>query len=76
MRITSNRSGNVLDVADWFGHRKVESGRYERGSGQRASTPNQSDTKPDWVDFAVSNGMDRAEAEAATKAELVARFGD
>lgn len=75
MKIRSNRSGNVLDVADWFGDRKVESGRYERGSRSR-SAPNQSDTKDAWVDHAVSQGMDRAEAEAATKADLADRFGD
>lgn len=31
--------------------------------------------KPEWVAYAVASGADPADAEAATKAELVALFG-
>ena len=72
MKITNKRNGNVLDVADWFGKRKIESGRYE-SSGQ--SAPNKSDVKSDWVDYAVASGMDRDEANEATKDDLIDRFG-
>lgn len=74
MKVRSNRSGVELDVADWFGQRKVESGRYETRSGSDA--PNQSDSKADWVEYAVAQGADRADAEASTKSDLVDRYGD
>lgn len=32
-------------------------------------------SKPEWVAYAVASGADPADAEAATKAELVALFG-
>jgi hypothetical protein len=38
--------------------------------------PAQSATKAEWVDYAVARGADRAEAEATTKANLVALFGE
>lgn len=38
------------------------------------STPARSDTKSAWVDYAVEHGVDRDEAQAATKDELVALF--
>lgn len=37
--------------------------------------PKHYDTKPEWVDFAVSNGLDRDEAEVLTKAELIELYG-
>lgn len=37
--------------------------------------PTDRDTKPAWVSFAVSQGMTEDEAEAATKADLIERFG-
>jgi hypothetical protein len=40
--------------------------------GERPST---SAPKAEWVDYAVTKGTDRSEAEASTKAELVERFG-
>lgn len=37
--------------------------------------PVQADNKAAWVDWAVSQGADREEAEAATKAELIDDYG-
>lgn len=37
--------------------------------------PKKSASKPDWVEFAVSKGMEREAAEAMSKADLVAQFG-
>lgn len=37
--------------------------------------PKQYDAKPEWVEFAVSNGLDREEAESLTKAELIELYG-
>lgn len=40
-----------------------------------AGKPATSDRKADWVDWAVAQGADRDEAEAATKADLVEQYG-
>lgn len=37
--------------------------------------PAASDRKTDWVDWAVTQGADRDDAEAATKADLVEKYG-
>lgn len=38
--------------------------------------PKPHDTKAEWVDFAVSQGLNREEAEGLTKNELVELYGD
>jgi hypothetical protein len=40
-----------------------------------AARPAQAANKDAWVDFAVAQGADRAEAEAKTKAELIDAYG-
>lgn len=42
--------------------------------GSTPEPPAESDRKGAWVDHAVARGMDRAEAAASTKADLVERF--
>lgn len=37
--------------------------------------PSKTDGKSVWVDYAVAHGMSRKDADAATKAALVERFG-
>lgn len=37
--------------------------------------PDRSERKAAWVEHAVAQGVDRAEAEATTKAKLIERFG-
>lgn len=37
--------------------------------------PAQTAAKVEWVDFAVGHGMSRKDAEAATKAELIEKYG-
>ncbi len=37
--------------------------------------PKKSGSKADWVEYAVSKGADRAEAEAATRDDLAAAYG-
>ncbi len=44
-------------------------------TGSLAQPPAASDKKSVWVDYAVSQGLDRGEAEALTKDELHSRFG-
>lgn len=43
--------------------------------GQLVTQPNTSDLKEEWVTYAETQGMDRAEAEDATKDELIQKFG-
>lgn len=38
--------------------------------------PAKSHPKPEWVAFAIAQGMDPAEADAASKKDLIERFGD
>lgn len=40
-----------------------------------SDAPSQHDLKADWVDYAVSKGLDRDEAEELTKAELIELYG-
>lgn len=40
-----------------------------------AVKPNRNASKEEWVDYAVSQGQDRAEADKATKEDLVKRHG-
>lgn len=57
----------------------AEAGRVEAEtvSDEEAAdeAPSKSDNKAAWVDYAVTQGADRDEAEASTKAELVEQYG-
>lgn len=44
--------------------------------GPGVEAPAKSASKGEWVDYAVAQGADRDEAEAATKDDLVDRYGD
>jgi hypothetical protein len=44
-------------------------------TGGGADKPTKNAPKSAWVDFAVTEGMPRADAETATKDELIERFG-
>jgi amino acid transporter len=46
------------------------------GAATGASPPNRSATKPEWVDYAVSRGTTRDDAEAMTKEDRIHRFGE
>lgn len=45
------------------------------GSGDSPERPKQTAPKDAWVDYAVTRGIDKAEAEALTKPELISRLG-
>lgn len=65
--------GSRLDVRrqnddDW---QLVEGGQEQAPE----AVPNRSDTKDVWVDYAVTQGADRDEAESATKDQLVDEYG-
>lgn len=62
MKITSKRSGNVVDVADWFGDRKVASGRWL--ASERSAAPPKSGSgsgRAAWAAYAGSLGVDVAD---------------
>lgn len=52
-----------------------EGGVQKLNTSDTDDTPAQSATKAEWVDFAVSQGQSRDDAEALTKAELIEQFG-
>lgn len=67
-----------LDLSD---PGSAEAGRQAAASNASASpetpaeAPAKSDNKTAWVDYAVTRGAERGEAEAMTKADLVERYG-
>lgn len=79
MKIRHTRTGAEVDVTEATAERRISSGRWQ-AAGRKVtapapSPPTSSDTKATWVDFAVSQGADRDEAEALTKADLVELYG-
>lgn len=46
----------------------------DKGPGE-LEEPKKSGSKPDWVEYAVSKGADRDEAEASTRDDLAAAYG-
>lgn len=42
---------------------------------EESGPPKHAELKPAWVDYAVSQGADREEAEALTKPELIEMYG-
>ena len=50
---------------------------YKAAWAERYGTtmPSESAKKADWVDYAVTQGMDRDAAEASTRAELIKQYG-
>jgi hypothetical protein len=76
---TLYKDGAVPDGAD-ADHVKVLVGRdllveKSEDADSDSDVPAKSATKDVWVDYAVSQGADRAEAEAATKDDLIASYG-
>lgn len=71
MRIVNARTGAEVDVSEPVAERRIGSGRWAPVS----DGPSESDLKATWVDHAVSQGADRAEAEVSTKADLIADYG-
>lgn len=64
-------------------HTKVEGAVVARDANglptlrrDEPTAPRDRDTKAAWVDYAVSQGADPEQAEAATKADLIAEYGN
>ncbi len=68
-RVVPDHSEKAYKAAGW----QIRS--PEQSDAGAATRPDETALKAGWVDFAVSEGMDRSEAEALTKAELKERFG-
>lgn len=59
MKITSKRSGNVVEVADWLGDRKVASGRWVASEGSDAPPKTgRGSGRAAWAAYAGSLGVD------------------
>ncbi|MQB01864.1 MAG: hypothetical protein GEU78_16555 [Actinobacteria bacterium] len=75
-------SDEVVEVNDSRARHLIRVGRartadredMERFLQSSGFAPTQSATKAEWADYAVEQGMDRADAEAATKADLIDLF--
>ena len=72
MKVVNVRTGAEADVTEAVADRRIASGRWKSAGN---TGPSESDLKAVWVDHAVSQGADRDEAEAMTKAQLVEQFG-
>ena len=69
-RATNARNADVLRGAD------VTSTTSEGiSTDDEDDRPTQSDLKAEWVDYAVSQGANREDAEALTKEQLIAQYG-
>lgn len=60
------------DLVEEVAPPETEATDTDSGAGER---PKDYDNKPEWVDYAVSKGADRAEAEGLTKPELIELYG-
>lgn len=54
---------------------RTESADEEPAEADEGSAPAKNDNKAAWVDYAISQGVERDEAEGLTKADLVEMFG-
>jgi hypothetical protein len=70
-RMFPPRSSVAVTVSDARAERLLASGWTTGG----ADVPTKSASKAEWVDYAVSQGMSRDDAESSTKADLVEQYG-
>ena len=83
--VRNDRGDEYPVVASAFNaeiHTEIEGAKVVRdGHGRLVvshdvpATPSRSDNKATWVDHAVTQGADPAEAEGSTKAELIQQYG-
>ena len=64
-------NGGVLDVDDPAVARELAARPYIDSDEPVSDAPKATASKAAWVDYAVSQGVDREDAEASTKAELI-----
>jgi hypothetical protein len=71
-----DRTERTPDEAVATGVNAVNVPTESAAEGERPARPATSATKAEWVDYAVSQGSSRDEAEAATKADLINAYSD
>jgi hypothetical protein len=72
---TNRRTGHVVTAdAGSRVDRRLASIPHLWDAADDDDRPAKSDAKAVWLDYAVAQGADRDEAEAATKADLVDRY--
>lgn len=67
--------GKLIDPSEPVAQSAPESEPEPAAEPASSGRPAQADNKAAWVDWAVSQGVDREEAETATKAELIELYG-
>lgn len=72
-QVEGHEPGDVVTVSKERGEFLVTNGYAVDADATGA--PGAKALKSEWVDHAVAQGMDRDEADAMTKADLVKRFG-
>lgn len=82
-RVYTYQNGVIPWLSDDDAERFVDEGLVEEvedddtplDEGGEVTRPHQTAPKDAWVDYAVSKGWSQADAEAATKAELIQALG-
>lgn len=78
-QVPDDVAAQITNLAAWEGE-EGQSSAGEAATEQQAddspSRPARNDSKDSWVDYAVSQGMNREDAEAMTKAALVTLYSD
>ena len=69
------RRGYTVEPLDESESLAAEGDQDAEPQGDGTDRPKDYAPKPEWVAFAVSRGLDKAEAEAATKEQLIAQHG-
>ena len=79
-QVPADVAKRIVNPRAWEGKGEDESPSGETATAQTAgdspSRPTRNDSKDDWVDYAVSQGMNRDEADTMTKAALVSLYSD
>lgn len=72
------RRGYTVEPADEVEESAADAETAEEADGGESTAVRPKDyaAKPEWVAYAVERGMDKADAEAATKDQLIAQYGD
>lgn len=80
-KVPADVAKQITNPAAWEGKGEDESPSGDeaatvQSSGDSSSRPARNDPKSLWVEYAVSQGADRAEAEESSKADLVEAYGE
>jgi hypothetical protein len=72
---TEEQAESVAEIAAAYGI-TVKEAEVEETEPDEVVRPAKSASKADWKAYAISQGLDEADADAATRDELAARYAD